>query len=38
VLEAEVLAEQIAIAAVARESLGFIWAIAQAAAPHPAQS
>ena len=30
--------KQVAIAAVARESLGFIWAIAHAAAPGPAQS
>ena len=30
--------KQVAIAAVARESLGFIWAIAHAAAPLPAQS
>ena len=30
--------KQVAIAAVARESLGFIWAIAHAAAPLPVQS
>jgi transposase len=30
--------KQVAVAAVARESLGFIWAIAHAAAPRPVQS